>query len=93
LEAKRLCNPLGNGWNPSTGKATMKVSLPDQLIVHNSSPQKWGSIVARKGFLLAAFRQLQQNHFAGPILYYYEISTTSASKHNERQACDFIWFI
>jgi hypothetical protein len=76
-EPKRLCNPLGNGWNPSTGKATMKVTQPDQLIVHNSSPNKWWYIVARKGFLITECRQLLQKHFSGPILYYYEITTKS----------------
>jgi hypothetical protein len=92
VEAKRLCNPAKNVWNPITGKATMKVTLPDQLIVHNSSPDKWGNIVALKGFPVSASRK---NHFAGPILYYYEIKIKSTSKHNERQVYDydFIWFI
>jgi hypothetical protein len=71
----------------------MKVSLPDQLIVHNSLPTNWGNIVARKGFPISAYcRPLQQqNRFAGPILYYYEIKIKSSSKHNERQVYDFIW--
>jgi hypothetical protein len=74
VKTKRLCNrnPLENCWNPTTGKATMKVTLPDQLIVHNTSPLQWGNIVARKGFPISvsACRQLQQNHFAGPIIYF-----------------------
>jgi hypothetical protein len=86
VEAKRLCNPTKNCWNPGTGKATMKVTLPDQLNVHNRSPDKWGNIVALKGFPVSAcHRQFQQKHFTAPILYYYEITTKSSPKHNERR--------
>jgi hypothetical protein len=56
----------------------MKIKLPDGLAVHNSSPLDWGNAVARKGFLVSAdFRPFVQNHFSGPILYYYEIKTKS----------------
>jgi hypothetical protein len=63
------------------------------LIVHNTSPDDWGNVDALKGFPLSfsACRQLQQNHFAGPIIYYYEIKIMSTSKRDERQVCDFIW--
>jgi hypothetical protein len=81
-EPKTLCNPAENVWNPSTGKAYMKVTLPDQLNVHNHSPTKWGNIIAQKGFFLSACRPLQQSH-SGPILYYYEIKTTSPFVINE----------
>jgi hypothetical protein len=64
----------------------MKI-MPDQLTVHNSSP-KWRNIVARKGFPLSACRPLQQNHFAGPVLYYYEITAKSPLLYNERQ----VWY-
>jgi hypothetical protein len=82
IEAKRLCNPRGNSWNPGTGKATMKVTQ-DGLAVHNTSSNKWGNILARKGFLLSTCRPLQQNNFAGPILYYYEIIAKSQLLFNE----------
>jgi hypothetical protein len=85
-EAKRLCNPAENFWNSKSltskaAKATMEIILPDQLTVHNSSPTTWGNIVAQKGFLLYK-RSLQQNDFPRPILYYYEITTTSALVFN-----------
>jgi hypothetical protein len=83
IEAKRLCNPLGNAWNPHTCKATIKISPPDHLTVHNSSPLIWGNVIARKGFLLSSCRPLQQNNFAGPILYYYEIMAKSPLLFNE----------
>jgi hypothetical protein len=82
-EPKRLCNPLENCLNPKTCKAYMKITLPDQLIVQNSSPNKWGNIVAQKGFPVSACRPFRQNHFTGPILYYYEIRTTSPLVSNE----------
>jgi hypothetical protein len=80
LEPKRLCNPSSNYWNQNSCKATMKITQPDGFAVHvqNSSPDDWGNIVARNGFLISECRQLQQNNFAGPILYYYEITTKSS---------------
>jgi hypothetical protein len=84
-ETKRLCNPLGNDWNPSAGKATMKIAQPDGLAVHvhNSSPVDWGNIIAQKGFPVSASRQFRQNYFARPILYYYEITAKSPLLLNE----------
>jgi hypothetical protein len=84
VEPKRLCNPLGNCWDPfsgkkAKGKATLKVTQPDQLSVINTSSSKWGHIVAQKGFPVSACcRPLQQNHFTGPLIYYFEITTTSS---------------
>jgi hypothetical protein len=83
IEAKRLCNPLGNGWSPHNSKATLKITMPEQLRVHNSSPLIWGNIVAMEGFPVSACRLLQRNNYAGPILYYYEVMAKSPLLFNE----------
>jgi hypothetical protein len=59
----------------------MKITKPDELSVHNSSPVDWGNLIARKPFSVFAHRPPQHN--AGTILYYYEITTASPLLFNE----------
>jgi hypothetical protein len=62
----------------------MIITQPDQLNVHNISPVDWGNLIARKGFPVFPHRpRKQKKHFAGTILYYYEITTESPLLLNE----------